>query len=89
MLGNRRLRASSVPERAVDEGVTEAVKALVSRLRPRQEAHQVFDLTIRTPDGTTIAVDPPDRFGTITIHFAGVAVDSIKYTREDGESAPL
>jgi hypothetical protein len=46
-------------EAAVDPGVGEFVKGLISRLRHKQEAKQVLDFRITLPDGTTVAVDPP------------------------------
>ena len=66
-------------ESIIDQSVAAAIKVLVSRLRPHQEAHRVADFQILTADGTSISVDPPDRSGKIIIRFADGAVDEIEY----------
>jgi hypothetical protein len=68
-------------EKAVDTALGELAKALVAKLYPKQEAKQLLDFTIKLPDGTQIAVDPPDRSATITIHFADGSVQSLEYLR--------
>jgi hypothetical protein len=66
-------------EKAVDTVASEAVKALIAKLSPKQEAKQLLDVTITMPDGTTINVDPPDRYATIHIVFADKIGVSINY----------
>jgi hypothetical protein len=66
-------------EKAVDTVLSEAAKAVVARLRPEQEAKQVLDFIVTLPDGTQIAVDPPDRSATITIRFADGTLQSVEY----------
>jgi hypothetical protein len=68
-------------DKAVDRAIAELTKAIVARLRPRQENKQLLDFTITLPDGTQIAVDPPDRDGTVTIRFADGAVESLEYSK--------
>jgi len=68
-------------EKAVDTALSELATALVAKLRPKQEAKQLLDFTITLPDGTRIAVDPPDRNATITINFADGTLQSIEYLK--------
>jgi hypothetical protein len=68
-------------EKAVDTALGELAKAIVARLRPKQEAKQLLDFIITLPDGTQISVDPPDRYATITIRFADGAVQSLEYLK--------
>jgi len=68
-------------EKAVDTTFSELAKAVVARLRPKQEAKQLLDLVIKLPDGTQIAVDPPDRSATITITFADGTLQSLEYMK--------
>ncbi len=70
-------------EKAVDTALSELAKAVVAKLRPKQEAKQLLDFVIKLPDGTQISVDPPDRFATITINFADGAVQSLEYLKAD------
>ena len=70
-------------EKAVDTAIGELAKAIVTKLRPKQEAKQLLDFTIKLPDGTQISVDPPDRYATITINFADGALESLKYLKAD------
>jgi hypothetical protein len=56
-------------DKGVDEVLSEAVKAIVAKLRGKQEAKQILDFQIRLPDGTIVSVDPPDRDATIRIAF--------------------
>jgi hypothetical protein len=67
-------------EKAVDTALSELAKTLVAKLRPKQDAKQVLDFVITMPDGTRIAVDPPDRNATITISFKDGAVSSFNYS---------
>ena len=68
-------------EKAVDTAVGELAKAIVAKLRPEQEAKKLLDFIIKLPDGTQIAVDPPDRYATITITFADGALQSLEYLK--------
>ncbi|MCU0291214.1 MAG: hypothetical protein MUF10_04390 [Thermoanaerobaculaceae bacterium] len=68
-------------EKAVDTALGELAQAVVSRLRPRQEAKQMLDFTIVLPDSTSITVDPPDGSANITIRFVGGAVESVVYSK--------
>jgi hypothetical protein len=69
-------------EKGVDTALAELAKAIVAKLRPKQEANELLDLTIKLPDGTKIAVDPPDRNATITITFKDGAVQSLNYKND-------
>ncbi len=70
-------------EKAVDTAITEFVKFIIAKLRPKQEAKQVLDFIVKLPDGTWIAVDPPDRYATITIQFADGSTQSFEYLTEN------
>jgi hypothetical protein len=75
-------------EKAVDTALSELAKAVVAKLRPKQEAKQLLDFIIMLPDGTRIAVDPPDRSATIRINFAdGGAVQSLEYLKAADQEA--
>lgn len=76
-LGNK------LAEKAVDTALSEFVEFLITKLRPRQQAKQVLDFIVKLPDGTEIAVDPPDRYATITIRFADGSIQSIEYLTKD------
>ena len=71
--------AEKLVEKAIDEGTSEFMKWLISKLRPKQESKEILDFQIKLPDGTNISVDPPDRFATINITFADGSVSSITY----------
>ena len=66
-------------EKGVDTALGELAKTVVAKLRPKQEAKELLDLVIKLPDGTTVAVDPPDRNATITITFKDKSVQSLQY----------
>ena len=68
-------------EKAVDEAASELVKAVVSWLRPKQDAKEILDFVITLPDKTVIRVDPPDRAATIQIQFANGKVESVTYSK--------
>lgn len=68
-------------EKAVDTAFAEIAKALVAKLRPKQEAKELLDITITLPDGTRISVDPPDRDATIRISFSDGSLQSIEYSK--------
>jgi hypothetical protein len=72
-------------DKAVDRALAELTKALVARLHPKhkQEKKQLLDFTHGLPDGTQIAVDPPDRDRTVTIRFAVGAVESLEYSKPE------
>jgi hypothetical protein len=59
----------TLAEKLGDTPVSELAKGLVSWLRPKQQRRQVLDFIIELPDKTRISVDPPDRYGTITVTF--------------------
>jgi hypothetical protein len=67
-------------EKAVDTALSELAKAVVAKLRPKQEAKQLLDFQVTLPDGTRIFVDPPDRAATITIAFKDGKVSSLNYS---------
>ena len=69
-------------EKAVDTALGEFAKVIVAKLRPKQEAKELLDFSITLPDGTQIAVDPPDRNATITINFADGSVQSMEYSKD-------
>jgi hypothetical protein len=68
-------------EKAVDTALGELAKAVVAKLRPKQDAKQLLDFHITLPDGTRIAVDPPDRDATIRINFADGTLQSLEYLK--------
>ena len=74
-------------EKAVDTALGEFTKAIVAKLRPKQEAKQLLNFIMKLPDGTEIAVDPPDRYATITINFADGALQSLNYLKPDDQGA--
>jgi hypothetical protein len=68
-------------EAAVDHTTSDAVKAVVSWLRRKQEEKKILDFVISLPDGTRIQVDPPDRAASsITISFANGRIESMTYS---------
>ena len=71
-------------EKAVDTALGELAKTVVAKLRPKQEAKELLDIVIKLPDGTKVAVDPPDRYATITITFKDKSVQSLQYKNEGG-----
>jgi hypothetical protein len=73
-------------EAAVDHATSEAVKAVVSWLRPKQEEKRLLDFVISLPDGTRINVDPPDRTATITVSFTNERVESLTYSAVNVEA---
>jgi hypothetical protein len=73
-------------EKAVDTAIGELAKAIVSKLRPKQESKQLLDIIITLPDGTQIAVDPPDRDATIRINFADGSFKSLEYLKASDQS---
>jgi hypothetical protein len=74
-------------EKAVDTTLSEFAKAVVAKLRPKQEAKQLLDFFLKLPDGTQIAVDPPEGSATIRINFADGAVQSLEYLKAVDEGA--
>jgi hypothetical protein len=68
-------------EKAIDATLSEAVKTIFSRLRPKQESKQLLNFVLKLPDGTQIAVDPPDRNATLTIHFADGSIQSAEFSK--------
>lgn len=74
-------------EKAIDTAVGELAKAIVAKLSPEQDAKELLDFIIKPPDGTQIAVGPPDRYATITISFSDGSVQSLKYNKSsDGDA---
>jgi hypothetical protein len=67
---------------AVDHAASEAVKAIVGWLRPKQEDKKIQDFAINLPDGTRVEVDAPDQSATLTIRLANGRVESVKYSAE-------
>ncbi len=67
-------------EKAVDTALSELAKAVVTKLRPKQEARQLLDFQINLPDGTRISVDPPDGNATITLTFNDGKISSFNYS---------
>lgn len=63
----------------LDETITESAKWIISKLRPKQENKEILDFIINLPDGTSISVHPPDTNASISIHFHGGNVETIKY----------
>jgi hypothetical protein len=74
-------------DKAIDTVLSELVKAVVAKLRPKQKSKDLLDFIITLPDGTQIAVDPPDRYATITINFAYGAVQSLEYLKSNNQNA--
>jgi hypothetical protein len=74
-------------EKAVDTALAEVAKAVVAKLRPKQEAKQVLDIHIALPDGTTIRVDPPDAGATINVTVNTQKSVSINYVT--GKELPV
>lgn len=73
--------AKKLAEKAVDTTLSELAKAVVAKLRSKQEAKQLLDFEISMPDGTRISVDPPDRDdATITIAFKDGKLSSFNYS---------
>jgi hypothetical protein len=60
---------TKLAEKGIDLALVEAANYIVAKLRPKQEAKQLMDITISLPGGTKVRVDPPDGRATITITF--------------------
>jgi hypothetical protein len=69
------LLAEKLVDAGVEKSVTEAVKRIFSRLRPKQKNREILDFRITLPDGTLIDVQPPDRDSKITIDTPGGRVE--------------
>lgn len=77
-----RLLGEKLIELGTDRAASEVVKAIVSRIWPKQEAKEVNDIAITLPNGTRVAVQPPDGPGTITVSAADGSHVTIDYTRD-------
>ena len=62
-----KLLGEKLIELGAETAAAEVVKAVVSRLRPKQEAQAINDFYIGLPDGTRVQVMPPDRGGAAEI----------------------
>jgi len=78
---------TKLAEKAIDTALGELAKVIVAKLRPKQETKELLDFIIKLPDGTQIAVDPPDRYATITINFSDGSVQSLEYLKSSDEDA--
>jgi hypothetical protein len=67
-------------EKAIDQASSEAVKAIISWLKPKQEEKKILDFTLVLPDGTRITIPPPDGPARIIVTFANSGNVSIDYT---------
>jgi len=71
--------AMLLAEKQIDVGVeksaSEMVKAIFSRLRPKQEAKDILDFHIALPDGTYIDSRAPEQGSTISITTPGGRVE--------------
>jgi len=72
--------AKTLVDHAVEETVSAAIGLLVAKLRPAQKEHAILDVIIKhKAGGVQVAVDPPDRNGTITVSFADGSVSQVTY----------
>lgn len=62
--------------------ISEGVKALMSRLWPKQQQEQVLDYTIVLPDGSRIRCDPDS---TITVNLRGGELYELRYGASEAE----
>jgi hypothetical protein len=69
------LLAKKLIEVGVEKSASEMVKAIFSRLRPKQEAKDILDFHIRLPDGTYIDSRAPEQGSTISITTPGGQVE--------------
>ena len=74
------LLAEKLIDVGVEKSLSEMVKAIFSRLRPKQEAKEILDFHITLPDGTYIDVRAPEQESTISITTPGGQVE-ISYAR--------
>jgi hypothetical protein len=81
-----RFLGEKLVEAAMDHATSEAVKAVVSWLRPKQEEKKILDFVISLPDGTRIQVDPPDRAASIMVSFVNGRVESMTYSAGSAET---
>jgi hypothetical protein len=70
-----RLLAEKLIELGVEKSASEMVKAIFSRLRPKQEAEDILDFHITLPDGTYIDSRAPEEGSTISITTPGGRVE--------------
>jgi hypothetical protein len=73
--------AQKIAEKAVDTALGELAKAVVSKLRGKQDEMTIQDFSVHLPDGTNINVDAPDQSATITIVFRDGKTESISYAK--------
>jgi len=72
--------AQKIAEKAVDTALGEFAKAIVSKLRGKQDAKQIQDFSLNLPDGTSINIDAPDQSATMTIVFRDGKTESVTYS---------
>ncbi|WP_299313568.1 hypothetical protein [uncultured Aquimarina sp.] len=70
-------------EKLVDDVITNSVKWIISKLRPKQKSKELLNFQITLPDGTSIYVYPLEGNGSISIHFKDGMVESIKYDTQN------
>ena len=59
--------ADKLIQEGVDRSTSALVKAIFSRLRPKQEDNEIQNVLITLPDGTRIDARPPDQGSAIVI----------------------
>jgi hypothetical protein len=67
LVSGAQLLADKLVDLGVDAASAAGAKCLFSRLRPKQEAKEVFDFQIALPDDGWIQVEPPERGSTVEI----------------------
>jgi hypothetical protein len=69
-----KLLGEKLIEVGVEKTASEFVKAIFSRLRPKQEAREVSDFSITLPDGAQVQVMAPHQGSAITVTSGGATV---------------
>jgi hypothetical protein len=73
--------AEKLAEKAFDFALSKAIERVVALFRPKQEARDLNDFIVKLPDGTSIAVIPPQSGATIKIWFSDGKFESLEYTK--------
>jgi hypothetical protein len=75
--------AEELGKQAVDQGTSELVKWIVSKLRPKQEKKEILDYVINLPNGVSFSVDPPDTSASITFYYPDYQTQEYIYRVQD------
>ncbi|WP_298311906.1 hypothetical protein [uncultured Aquimarina sp.] len=70
-------------EKLVDDAITNSVKWIIAKLRPKQKSKEILNFQITLPDGTSIYAYPIEGNSSITIHFKDGNIETIQYDSQN------